>query len=53
MYNIYYNGELLHSDLTYEASMDILKQLAEEGSHDPQRLEMIKNDDGNTLQFTV
>ena len=45
MYNIYYIGELLHSNLTYEDSMNILGDLAETGEYDSQRIEMIKTED--------
>jgi len=45
MYNIYYIGELLHSNLTYEDSMNILRDLAETGEYDPQKIEMIKTED--------
>jgi hypothetical protein len=44
MYNIYYNGELLHSNLNYEDSMDLLRQFAEEGTYDPQKIEMLENE---------
>ena len=45
MYNIYYIGELLHSNLTYEDSMNILRDLAETREYDSQRIEMIKTED--------
>ena len=49
MYNIYYIGELLHSDLTYEESMDILRGLSETEEYDPQKIEMIDLENGKTL----
>jgi|694.fasta_scaffold50756_2 hypothetical protein len=45
MYNIYYIGELLYSNLNYEDSMNILRDLAETKEYDPQRIEMIKTED--------
>ena len=49
MYNIYYIGELLHSGLTYEESMDILRGLSETEEYDPQKIEMIDLENGKTL----
>ena len=45
MYNIYYIGEQLHTDLTYEEAMDVLRNLAETGEYDSQKIEMIKVED--------
>jgi hypothetical protein len=44
MYNIYYSGELLHSNLTYEQGLEILSNLSETHEYDPQLIEMIKKD---------
>jgi hypothetical protein len=44
MYNIYYIGELLHSDLTYEESLQVLQELADTGEYDPQKIEMISTE---------
>lgn len=44
MYNIYYIGELLQSDLTYEEGMTVLRDLAETEEYDPQKIEMIKSE---------
>ena len=45
MYDIYYNGELLHTNLTYEESMNILRDLSEEnkesGKWNPEKIEMV------------
>jgi hypothetical protein len=45
MYDIYYLGELIHTNLTYEQSMNILRDLSEKnkesGEYDPQQLEMV------------
>ena len=49
MYNIYYNGEIIYSNIDYNTSMDILKRLAEEGNHSPEKIDMILIEDEKTL----
>ena len=44
MYSIYYIGELLQSDLTYEEAMNVLRNIAETAEYDPQKIEMIKTE---------
>ena len=45
MYDIYYLGEPIHTNLTYEESMNILRDLSEEnkesGKWNPEKIEMV------------